>query len=205
MNILSPPFFINFNKYFDGLLPTIIQDIITNKILMMGYMNKESYEQTITKGKVIFYSRSRKKLWTKGEQSKNYLLVKKILIDCDLDTLLIKAEPLGPICHTGKDTCWGENNVNNYNFLEKIEQIIQQRKIQNKKNSYISDLMRKGINKISQKVGEESIELIIEAKDNDTEKFLNEAADLLLHYLILLQSKGHYLKEVIRILEKRHN
>lgn len=187
-----------------GLIPTIIQDNDTQKVLMLGYMNEQAFEQTKALGKVTFYSRSRKELWTKGETSGNYLLVKEIKNDCDSDTLLIKVEPTGPVCHTGSDTCWNEQNTFNLHFLSKLEAIVKDRKLNPTDTSYTSTLLKKGINKVAQKVGEEAVELVIEAKDDNKELFLNEAADLLYHYLILLQAKEANLKDVIDVLANRH-
>ncbi|MCF6360930.1 MAG: bifunctional phosphoribosyl-AMP cyclohydrolase/phosphoribosyl-ATP diphosphatase HisIE [Cyclobacteriaceae bacterium] len=187
-----------------GLVPAIIQDYETQKVLMLGYMNAEAYQQTLDTGKVTFYSRSRKCLWTKGETSSNFLLVKEIKNDCDNDSLLIQVEPTGSVCHTGSDTCWNEENIDNIYFLNKLEAIIKDRKERPDEASYTSSLFKKGINKVAQKVGEEAVELIIEAKDNDKNLFLNEAADLLYHYLILLQAKEFYLKDVIYILDSRN-
>ncbi|WP_341665254.1 bifunctional phosphoribosyl-AMP cyclohydrolase/phosphoribosyl-ATP diphosphatase HisIE [Blattabacterium cuenoti] len=191
---------INFKK---GLIPVIVQDSKTDKVLMLGYMNQEAYKKSIDEKKVTFYSRSKKKLWTKGEISKNYLFIKDILIDCDEDTLLIKAKPAGPICHKGSDTCWKE--INNKNFLFYLENIISDRIKKKEENSYIYQLLKKGVNRISQKLGEEAVELIIESKDNNKNLFLNESADLLFHYLILLKKKGFEIQDVINILENRHS
>ncbi|WP_185849977.1 bifunctional phosphoribosyl-AMP cyclohydrolase/phosphoribosyl-ATP diphosphatase HisIE [Blattabacterium cuenoti] len=190
---------INFKN---DLIPVIIQDYKTNKVLMLGYMNEEAYIKSIEEKKVTFYSRSKKRLWTKGEVSKNYLLIKNILIDCDQDALLIKAEPTGPICHKGTDTCWKE--MNKMNFLFHLENIISNRVNQKDENSYVVKLFKKGINKISQKLGEEAVEMIIESKDDNPSLFLNESADLLFHYLLLLYSKGVTIHDVINLLEKRH-
>ncbi|MFZ9660706.1 MAG: bifunctional phosphoribosyl-AMP cyclohydrolase/phosphoribosyl-ATP diphosphatase HisIE [Chitinophagaceae bacterium] len=195
---------IDFEKYSDGLVPAIIQDLKTSKVLMLGYMNRDALNKTMEIGKVTFYSRSKKRLWTKGEESGNFLLLKSIASDCDQDALLIKAEPLGPVCHTGADTCWSEKNHKD-DFLSHLESIILLRKNSNDENSYVRSLFAKGINKIAQKVGEEAVELVIEAKDNNDELFLNEAADLLFHYLILLNSKEHTLQDIIDVLEKRHS
>jgi phosphoribosyl-ATP pyrophosphohydrolase/phosphoribosyl-AMP cyclohydrolase len=192
----------DFSKYADGLVPAIIQDCSSHTVLMLGFMNEETYEQTKKEGKVTFYSRSKQRLWTKGESSGNFLLVKEILTDCDNDTLLIKAEPLGPVCHTGADTCFAEKNIGF--SLEKLEQVIKKRKETPDAGSYTSSLFAKGINKIAQKVGEEAVELVIESKDEDDEKFLNEGADLLFHYLILLQAKGYQLSDIVSILAQRH-
>jgi phosphoribosyl-ATP pyrophosphohydrolase/phosphoribosyl-AMP cyclohydrolase len=193
----------NFNKSDNGLIPVIIQDNITNVVLMLGYMNKEAFEKTQKENRVTFFSRSKNRLWTKGEESKNYLDVNSILIDCDDDTILIKATPVGPVCHTGDDTCFKEKN-NSKNFLFELESIIAERKNNPSDTSYTSSLFKKGINKIAQKVGEEAVEVVIEAKDNNKDLFINEAADLLYHYLILLQAKDSSLKEIIAILEERN-
>jgi phosphoribosyl-ATP pyrophosphohydrolase/phosphoribosyl-AMP cyclohydrolase len=195
---------VDFGKYGDGLVPAIIQDATTQKVLMLGFMNQEALDKTEKEGKVTFFSRSKGRLWTKGEESGNYLLLKSLALDCDRDTLLIKAEPLGPVCHTGADTCWDEKN-HNEDFLTCLEEIIQQRRQQaDPSGSYVANLFHKGINKIAQKVGEEAIELVIEAKDHDEDLFLNEAADLLFHYLILLNAKGYNLQDVTDILKERH-
>lgn len=193
---------LNFSKYEDGLMPAIIQDAATNKVLMLGFMSNEAYHQTLETQRVTFFSRSRQQIWVKGETSGNYLLVKDILLDCDQDTLLIKAEPVGPVCHTGTDTCFNETNPDF--TLERLEQIISDRKNNPSDTSYTSSLFKKGINKVAQKVGEEAVEVVIESKDNDAEKFLGESADLLFHYLILLQAKGHQLSDVMKVLEQRH-
>ena len=192
----------NFSKYADGLMPVIIQDSISNKVLMLGFMNEESFAKTNADGKVTFFSRSKQRLWTKGETSNNFLLVKEIIIDCDNDTLLIKASPTGPVCHTGADTCFNENNSSF--SLEKLEGIIADRKNNPSTSSYTSSLFAKGINKIAQKVGEEAVELVIESKDDNKEKLLGEAADLLYHYLVLLQAKNYKQQDVINVLAQRH-
>ena len=195
---------MNFDKN-TGLIPAIIQDAITNKVLMLGYMNQESLDITISTGKVTFWSRSQNKIWTKGETSGNYLHLKKWSVDCDEDTILIKASPDGPICHTGSDTCWNESNcISNSNFLDYLESIIQDRYDHRDKGSYTSSLFDKGTNKIAQKVGEEAVELVIEAKDDNDELFLGEASDLLFHYLILLRDRDLSLAKVIDVLKKRH-
>lgn len=194
---------IDFQKSPDGLVPAVIQDAVTNKVLMLGYMNRESVEKTVLEGKVTFFSRSKNRLWTKGEESGNFLLVKDLMVDCDQDTILIKASPVGPVCHTGADTCWDEKNVGN-DFLATLENIITDRKNNPSDKSYTASLFAKGINKIAQKVGEEAVEVVIEAKDNNDELFLNESADLLYHYLILLQAKGFQLSDVISVLKQRH-
>lgn len=192
----------DFSKYPDGLMPVIIQDSISNKVLMLGFMSEESFAKTNADGKVTFFSRSKQRLWTKGETSNNFLLVKEIIVDCDNDTLLIKASPTGPVCHTGADTCFNENNSSF--SLEKLEEIIADRKNNPSDSSYTSSLFAKGINKIAQKVGEEAVELVIESKDDSKEKFLGEAADLLYHYLVLLTAKNYKLEDVISVLAQRH-
>lgn len=194
---------IDFKKYADGLVPAVIQDHKTLKVLMLGFMNEEALAKTMAEGKVTFFSRSKKRLWTKGEESGNHLMVKEVLSDCDDDTILVKAEPLGPVCHTGADTCWNEKNHKS-DFLHYLEEIIALRRTSNDEKSYVRQLFQKGINKIAQKVGEEAVELVIEAKDVNKDLFLNEAADLLFHYLILLQAKGHSLDEVTAVLQERH-
>ena len=205
---------IDFNKNKDGLVPAIIQDNTTKKVLMLGYMNEEAYQKTIDTKKVTFYSRSKQRLWTKGEESGNFLNLIDIKIDCDNDTLLIWVNPEGPTCHKGSDTCWGEENDQDYGFLSVLEDTIQNRKKiaetdpdlrQDDKQSYVVSLFDKGINKIAQKVGEEAVEVVIEAKDNNDKLFLDESADLLFHYLILLQAKGYKLNDVTTVLEGRHN
>ena len=192
----------DFSKYADGLIPVIIQDASTGKILMLGYMNEEALIKTQTEKKVTFFSRSKQRLWTKGETSNNFLLLNELLIDCDNDTLLIKATPTGPVCHTGADTCFNENNSSF--SLERLEEIIADRKNNFSESSYTSSLFAKGINKIAQKVGEEAVELVIESKDDNKEKFLGEAADLLFHYLVLLQAKNYKLNDIIEVLSERH-
>ena len=192
----------DFSKYTDGLMPVIIQDSISNKVLMLGFMNEESFAKTNADGKVTFFSRSKQRLWTKGETSNNFLLVKEIIVDCDNDTLLIKASPTGPVCHTGADTCFKENNSSF--SLQKLENIIADRKNNPADNSYTSSLFKKGINKVAQKVGEEAVEMVIESKDNDEEKFLGESADLLYHYLVLLHAKNYTLNDVMKVLADRY-
>ena len=192
----------DFSKYTDGLVPVIIQDQYSHKVLMLGFMNEEAWNKTCTEKKVTFFSRSKNRLWTKGETSGNFLFVKEILTDCDNDTILIKVIPAGPVCHSGADTCFNENNPSF--SLEKLEEIITERKKNPSAASYTSSLFGKGINKIAQKVGEEAVELVIESKDNDKEKFLGEAADLLFHYLILLNAKDHSLRAVVDVLAGRH-
>ncbi len=192
----------DFSKYADGLVPVIVQDAISHKVLMLGFMNEEALDKTIKEGKITFFSRSKQRLWTKGETSNNFLLVKEILADCDNDTLLIKASPTGPVCHTGADTCFTENNSSF--SLEKLAAIIDDRKINPSESSYTSSLFSKGINKVAQKVGEEAVELVIESKDDNKEKFLGEAADLLYHYLVLLSAKNYKLDDVVNVLAARH-
>jgi phosphoribosyl-AMP cyclohydrolase / phosphoribosyl-ATP pyrophosphohydrolase len=194
---------VEFSKYKDGLVPAVVQDFNTQKVLMLGFMNEKALKQTEESGLVTFYSRSKKRLWTKGEESGNYLRLKQMLVDCDNDTLLIKAEPQGPVCHTGADTCWSERNHKD-DFLYYLEDIIRLRRQSNDENSYVKRLFDKGINKVAQKVGEEAVELVIEAKDVNQALFLNEAADLLFHYLILLQAKDCSLTDVVNILQQRH-
>jgi len=195
---------LNFSKSPEGLLPAIIQDAFTQKVLMLGYMNQEAFEKTQTEKIVTFYSRSKQRLWTKGETSGNFLYVQDIKTDCDSDTILIKVQPKGVVCHTGADTCFAEDNQNSLAFLEHLQKIIKERKLQSPDTSYTASLFAKGINKIAQKVGEEAVELVIEAKDNDKNLFLNEAADLLFHYLVLLEAKNTSLDEVIAVLQQRH-
>lgn len=194
---------LNFSKSDTGILPVIIQDSSTNVVLMLGYMNEEALEVTIESKLVTFYSRSRQRLWVKGETSKNYLHVVDIKTDCDFDTLLIKARPDGNVCHTGAETCFNEENTSE-DFLRALEKIISGRKKHLLSGSYTSTLFKKGINAIAQKVGEEAVELIIEAKDNHKRLFVNEAADLLFHYLILLREKNIELDDVLDILKERH-
>jgi phosphoribosyl-AMP cyclohydrolase / phosphoribosyl-ATP pyrophosphohydrolase len=194
---------IDFSKYTDGLVPAIIQDATTNVVLMLGFMNEAALQKTQELQKVTFYSRSKQRLWTKGEESGNFLELKEIKVDCDNDTLLIKAKPVGPVCHTGADTCWNETNTSN-DFLAVLENIIADRKNNPSDKSYTTSLFAKGINKVAQKVGEEAVELVIESKDDNKELFLGEAADLLFHYLILLQAKGFELKDVVKVLKERH-
>ena len=193
----------DFKKYKDGLVPAVIQDYKTQKVLMLGFMNEEAVKKTEETGLVTFYSRSKKRLWTKGEESNNHLQLRQMLLDCDNDTLLIKAEPKGPVCHTGADTCWSEKN-HKEDFLYYLEHIIELRKNGTDEKSYVKQLFAKGINKIAQKLGEEAVEMVIEAKDVNRELFLNEAADLLFHYIVLLQAKNCTLAEVINVLQQRH-
>jgi phosphoribosyl-AMP cyclohydrolase / phosphoribosyl-ATP pyrophosphohydrolase len=194
----------DFSKYHDNLLPAIVQDYKTSKVLMLGFMNHDAFQKTEESGKVTFYSRSKQRLWTKGEESGNFLTVKQVMLDCDNDTLLIKAEPAGPTCHTGADTCWSEKNHSD-DFLQYLEDIIELRRKSNDEKSYVRQLFDKGINKIAQKVGEEATEVIIEAKDNNEELFLGEAADLLFHFMVLLRAKDVSLQDVIYVLKQRHS
>jgi len=195
---------IDFSKSAHGLIPAIIQDSETKAVLMLGYMNEEAFAKTQETKKVTFYSRSKQRLWTKGEESGNFLNLLSIKNDCDNDTLLIQVKPVGPTCHTGTDTCWAEENEPNYGFISTLEQTIKTRRENaDAEKSYVASLFEKGINKIAQKVGEEAVEVVIEAKDNNDELFLSESADLLFHYLILLQAKGFQLNDVIEVLKKR--
>ncbi|MDB2521325.1 bifunctional phosphoribosyl-AMP cyclohydrolase/phosphoribosyl-ATP diphosphatase HisIE [Flavobacteriaceae bacterium] len=193
----------NFNKNNEGLIPAIVQDEQTRNVLMLGYMNEEALEKTQSSGKVTFFSRSKQRLWTKGEESGNFLLFKSYKVDCDQDTLLVMATPLGPTCHQGTDTCWGEENSNGLAYIKELEAVIEERKNNPSKDSYVSSLFEKGINKIAQKVGEESVETVIEAIANNEPLFMEEAADLFFHYLILLKSKGKSLEDVLGVLEER--
>jgi phosphoribosyl-ATP pyrophosphohydrolase/phosphoribosyl-AMP cyclohydrolase len=193
---------LNYSKL-NGLIPAIIQDYNTREVLMLGFMNQEAYDKTIKEQLVTFYSRIRKTLWTKGETSGNYLKVLEIIPDCDQDTVLILTEPTGTVCHTGNKTCFNiQEEIFDLNYLQKL---IEQRKVDMPKNSYTTMLFEKGINKIAQKVGEEAVELIIEAKDNNKDLFLNEAADLIYHLLVLLSAKGYILKDVVNVLQNRNN
>lgn len=194
---------IDFEKQ-GGLVPAIVQDVTTHKVLMLGYMNKEAIEATLESKKVTFFSRSKKRLWTKGETSQNYLELHSMALDCDGDAVLIKAKPEGPTCHTGADTCWDEDNQNSLAFLDLLTQVIKERKTQKTSTSYTAKMFDKGINKLAQKVGEEAVEMVIEAKDNNDDLFLNESADLLFHYMMLLEAKGYTLTDVVGILKSRH-
>lgn len=193
---------LNFEKG-SGLLPAIIQDVQTGKVLMLGHMNEEALTETFRRKKVTFFSRSKQRLWTKGETSGNFLHLVDVRPDCDGDTLLITARPAGPTCHTGSDTCFDEVNES-ANFLHELEGVIKERQSNPSENSYTASLFQKGLNKIAQKVGEEAVELVIEAKDENEELFLNEAADLMYHYLVLLAAKGYSLADVEKVLAKRH-
>lgn len=186
----------------DGLVPCIVQDSNTRIVLMLGYMNQEAIAKTIESGKVTFFSRSKQRLWVKGETSGNFLILTKATLDCDGDTILVEAKPVGPVCHTGDDTCFKQKNTGN--FLSLLEKIIQDRKANPKEGSYTNKILNSGINKVAQKVGEEAIELVIESKDNNRELFLNEAADLMYHYLLLLAAKDVELADVEEVLSARH-
>ena len=192
-----------------GLVPAVVQDAVTRKVLMLGYMNEEAYRLTLDRGLVTFYSRSRGRIWTKGETSGNYLQLREILADCDGDTLLVKAIPSGPVCHTGADTCFGEDNEPNEmstaEFLLYLESVIRDRRTNPIEGSYTNHLFSRGLNKIAQKVGEEAVELVIEAKDDDKSLFLGEAADLMYHFLVLLAQKDSSLSEVVEVLKDRHS
>lgn len=188
----------------NGLLPAIIQDATTSKVLMLGYMNAEALEKTKKEGRVTFWSRSKERLWTKGETSGNFLLVEDLTVDCDQDTILVKVTPQGPTCHTGADTCFNESNSSRTGFIDQLRSIIHDRRQNPSDKSYTASLFAKGINKVAQKVGEEAVELVIEAKDENKELFMGEAADLLFHYLVLLEAKGYTLDEVMAVLEDRH-
>lgn len=194
----------NFEKSSDKLLPAIVQDHETKNVLMLGYFNKEALAETIKTKKVTFFSRSKGRLWTKGEESGNFLELIDIKIDCDQDTFLVLVKPAGPVCHKGTDTCWGDKNKPNYGFISELEEIISDRKENFSSESYISGLFKKGTNKIAQKVGEEAVEVVIASKDEDQNEFLNESADLLFHFLILLKERNSGLSEVEDILKKRH-
>ncbi len=189
-----------------GLVPVIAQDVDTQKVLMMGYANEEAIQVSQKSGKLTFFSRSKNRLWTKGEESGNFLEIISMALDCDVDTILAKVRPKGPVCHTGTDTCWAEANPpSEIHFIEKLESVIEDRKKRfNAENSYVASLFAKGINKIAQKVGEEAVEMVIESKDDNEALFLGEAADLLFHYLILLQAKGYKIEDVLKVLQERH-
>jgi len=194
---------VDFQKFPDALVPAIVQDQETRQVLMLGYMNQDALDKTLASQKVTFFSRSKKRLWTKGEESGNFLELAEIKVDCDSDALLVKANPVGPTCHKGTDTCWGEENQGHFGFISHLEDTIEQRRTSSGDESYVKRLFGKGLNKIAQKVGEEAVEVVIEAKDDNTELFLNESADLLFHYLLLLQAKGHRLQDVVEVLQGR--
>ncbi|MEL6811456.1 MAG: bifunctional phosphoribosyl-AMP cyclohydrolase/phosphoribosyl-ATP diphosphatase HisIE [Bacteroidota bacterium] len=196
---------IDFKKYPDGLVPAIVQDAMTKNVLMLGFMNKEAVEKTQKTQKVTFFSRKKNRLWTKGEETGNYLDLVSLQVDCDQDALLIQANPQGPVCHLGSDTCWGERNRSNFGFLSYLEEVIEDRKNdKDQEKSYTASLFRRGINKIAQKVGEEAVELVIEAKDDDDLAFLSESADLMFHFMVLLQAKGFHIRDVEKTLRSRH-
>ena len=194
---------INFEKM-GGLVPAIIQDNVTRKVLMLGFMNKEAYDKTVETGKVTFWSRTRNCLWTKGETSGNFLNVKEILLDCDQDTLLIKARPDGPVCHTGADTCWNEQNSVDLNFLSYLQDFIDRRFKEMPEGSYTTSLFKSGVNRMAQKVGEEAVETVIEATNGTDDRLIYEASDLIYHLIVLLTSKGHRIEELAAELVKRH-
>jgi len=196
---------INFNKNNDGLVPAIVQDAVTKNVLMLGYMNQAAYQKTLDTKKVTFFSRTKNRLWTKGEESGNFLQLVSIKNDCDQDTLLVAVHPKGPTCHKGTGTCWAEANEQRFGFLSDLEEIIRDRKEnQDNQKSYVASLFKNGINKVAQKVGEEAVEMVIEAKDDNEKLFLDESADLLFHYLILLQAKGYFLEDIVKVLKTRH-
>lgn len=194
---------IDFEKM-GGLVPAIIQDNVTRKVLMLGFMNKEAYDKTVETGKVTFWSRTRNCLWTKGETSGNFLNVKEILLDCDKDTLLIKARPEGPVCHTGADTCWNEENSVDLNFLSYLQDFIDRRFKEMPEGSYTTSLFKSGVNRMAQKVGEEAVETVIEATNGTDDRLIYEASDLIYHLIVLLTSKGHRIEELAAELVKRH-
>ncbi len=194
---------IDFEKM-GGLVPAIIQDNVTRKVLMLGFMNKEAYQKTVETGKVTFWSRTRNCLWTKGETSGNFLNVKEILLDCDKDTLLIKARPEGPVCHTGADTCWNEQNSVDLNFLSYLQDFIDRRHKEMPEGSYTTSLFKSGVNRMAQKVGEEAVETVIEATNGTDDRLIYEASDLIYHLIVLLTSKGHRIEELAAELVKRH-
>lgn len=200
---------IDFSKDPGGLVPAVVQDAVTRRVLMLGYMNRESLEKTLDLGLVTFYSRSRNELWTKGETSGNYLKLRDIIADCDQDTLLVEAVPVGPVCHTGSDTCFDEVNdpslMEGLDFLGYLQGVVQDRKKNPREESYTNKLFAKGVNKIAQKVGEEAVELVIEAKDENKDLFMGEAADLIYHITVLLADKGYTWEEVLAVLKERHS
>lgn len=194
---------IDFDKM-DGLVPAIIQDADTAKVLMLGFMNREAYDKTMETGKVTFYSRTRKRLWTKGEESGNFLHVVSVKADCDRDTLLIQVHPVGPVCHTGTDTCWGEKNEQPVMFLKELQDFINVRHTEMPEGSYTTSLFRSGVNKMAQKVGEEAVETVIEACNGTDNRLIYESADLLYHLIVLLTSKGYSIEDIARELKERH-
>ncbi len=187
-----------------GLIPAVIQDTNTSKVLMVGFMNEEAYNQTVSTGKVTFFSRSKNRIWMKGESSGNILSVNTITADCDNDTLLIKATPAGPVCHTGKDTCFGEKNADDILFLKYLQHFIERRRQEMPEGSYTTTLFQKGINRMAQKVGEEAVETVIEATNGTDDQFIYEAADLIYHLIVLLTSKGFSIEDLSRELQRRH-
>ncbi|MDR0688627.1 MAG: bifunctional phosphoribosyl-AMP cyclohydrolase/phosphoribosyl-ATP diphosphatase HisIE [Prevotellaceae bacterium] len=195
---------LDFTKM-NGLLPAVVQDYKTGRVLMVAFMSEEAYRKTLETKLVTFFSRTKNRLWTKGEESGNFLDLVSLTEDCDHDTLLVKAKPRGVVCHTGADTCFGEKNTSGILFLDYLQDLLAARKKEMPSNSYATSLFRRGVNKIAQKVGEEAVELIIEAKDSNDELFLNEAADLMFHFLVLLTQKGYALSDVVKVLEKRHS
>ena len=194
---------LNFNKM-GGLVPAIVQDCETQKVLMLGFMNEEAVCKTVETGKVTFFSRTKNRLWTKGEESGHFLLVKSIQKDCDNDTLLIQATPCGPVCHTGADTCFGEENRNDLAFIQYLQDFIERRKAEMPEGSYTTSLVRSGVNRMAQKVGEEAVETVIEATNGSDERLIYEASDLLYHLIVLLTSKGYRIEDLARELKKRH-
>jgi phosphoribosyl-ATP pyrophosphohydrolase/phosphoribosyl-AMP cyclohydrolase len=196
---------LNFNKLAGDILPAVIQDNATDKVLMLGFMNREAYDKTVSSGLVTFFSRTKNRLWTKGEESGNFLKVVSIQADCDQDTLLIKVDPVGPVCHTGSDTCWGEENKSeDILFLKQLQDFIDQRKREMPKGSYTTSLFEDGISRMAQKVGEEAVETVIEAMANNDERLLYEASDLVYHLIVLLSHKGYRIEDIARELKKRH-
>lgn len=194
---------LDFNKM-DGLIPAIIQDNFTSKVLMLGFMNKEAYEKTVATGKVTFFSRTKNRLWTKGEESGNFLNVVSIKEDCDKDTLLIKVKPVGPVCHTGADTCWNEENTEDIMFLKYLQDFIYKRHEEMPEKSYTTSLFNSGVNRMAQKVGEEAVETVIEATNGTDDRLIYEASDLIYHLIVLLTSKGYRIEDLARELKKRH-
>ena len=196
---------INYSKYPDGLVPAVVQDELTKNVLMLGFMSEEALRITEETKNVTFYSRSKNRLWTKGEESGNFMEVSSIAVDCDNDALLIQAKPMGPVCHKGSDTCWGSKNRSNFGFFSYLEEVIEERKNNPERvNSYVSSLFRKGVNKVAQKVGEEAVEVVIEAMEDNDLNFLDESADLMFHFMVLLQVKGFHLRDVEKTLRSRH-
>jgi phosphoribosyl-ATP pyrophosphohydrolase/phosphoribosyl-AMP cyclohydrolase len=193
----------DFNKM-NGLIPAIIQDDRTDMVLMLGFMNEEAYDKTVKEGIVTFYSRTKEHLWTKGEESGNHLKVIDILLDCDKDTVLVRVIPEGPVCHTGTMSCFGNEHPGKYSFLPELEDILYNRKKEKPESSYTARLFEKGTSAIAQKLGEEAVELIIESKENDDTRFLNESADLLFHFMLLLVNRGYRVEDVVEVLKKRH-